>query len=99
MSLSGIPYHPSEFRTRCARWCIFEKWILARVVKWGVHNNDSSVVVGQILGHNMAKEYHMAAYLTKAKTEAQKFRNVIFIKVPRAQNNKADRLAKLASST
>ena len=27
--------------------------------------NDSSVVLGQILGHNMAKEDHMATYLAK----------------------------------
>ena len=60
--------------------------------------NDSSVVVGQILGHNMVKEDHMVAYLTKAKTTAQKFRNVILIQVPGAQNNKVDCLAKLASS-
>ena len=28
--------------------------------------NDSAVVVGQIIGHNMAKEDHMVAYLAKA---------------------------------
>jgi len=61
--------------------------------------NDASVVVGQILGHNMAKEDHTVAYLSGAQTAAQRFRNVIFIKAPRVQNNKADRLAKLASST
>lgn len=58
--------------------------------------NDSSVVVGQIIGHNMAKKDHIAAYLAKAQIVTQKFRNVVFIKGPRAQNNKADRLAKLA---
>ena len=60
--------------------------------------NDSSVFVGQIKGHNMAKEDHMAAYLARALTVVQKLKNVVFIKVPRAQNNKVDRLAKLASS-
>ena len=61
--------------------------------------NDSAVVVGQILGHNMAKEDHMAAYLAKTRAAARRFKNLVFIKVPRAQNNKADRLAKLASSS
>ena len=28
--------------------------------------NDFAVVIGQILGYNMAKEDHMAAYLAKA---------------------------------
>ena len=46
--------------------------------------NDSSIVIWQILGHKMAKEDHMAAYLTKAQTIAHKFRNIIFIKVPKA---------------
>ena len=61
--------------------------------------NDSAVVVGQILGHNMTKEDHMAAYFAKTQAAAQRFKNLVFIKVPRAQNNKADRLAKLASSS
>src|ERR1700733_3701420 len=61
--------------------------------------NDSAVVVGQILGHNMAKEDHMAAYLARAQTAVQKLTKVVFIRAPRAQNNRADRLAKLASST
>lgn len=43
--------------------------------------NDSSVVVGQILGQNATKEDHMAAYLVKAQAAAQGFR---------AQNSKAD---------
>ena len=61
--------------------------------------NDSAVVIGQILGHNMAKEDHMAAYHAKAQVASRRFRNVVFIKVPQAQNNKVDRLAKLASSS
>ena len=40
----------------------------------------------------------MAAYLVKAQAAARRFKNLIFIRVPRAQNNKADRLVKLASS-
>ena len=40
--LSGVPYHPSEFRTRCECLCNFEKWILVRVAKWGVHNTTTS---------------------------------------------------------
>ena len=47
----------------------------------------------------MVKEYHMAAYLAKAQVAAWRFKNVVFIKVPWAQNNKADLLAKLASLT
>ena len=60
--------------------------------------NDSAVVVGQILGHNIAKGDHMVAYLAKAQATARRFTHVVFIKVPLIQNNKADRLAKLASS-
>ena len=60
--------------------------------------NDYTVVIGQILGHNMAKEDHMAAYLVRTQAAARRFTNLVFIKVLRAQNNKADRLAKLASS-
>ena len=47
----------------------------------------------------MAKEDHMAAHLTKAQALAWRFKNMVFIKVPRAQNNKAYRLTKLASSS
>lgn len=61
--------------------------------------NDSSVVMGQILGHNTTKEDHLVGYLCKTQIAAQRFRNIIFINVPRAQNSKADCLAKLASST
>ena len=39
----------------------------------------------------------MVAYLAKAQAAARRFTNMVFIKDPRAQNNKADRLAKLAS--
>ena len=60
--------------------------------------NDSAVVIGQILGHNMAKEDHMAAYLAITQAATQRFKNLVFIKVPPSQNSKADRLAKPASS-
>ena len=46
--------------------------------------NDSSAFVGQIQGHNMAKEDYMAAYLARALIAVQKLKNVVFIKVPRA---------------
>ena len=55
--------------------------------------NDSLVVVRLILGNNMAIKDHMVAYLTRAQAATQRFINVIFIKVPRTQNNKADRLS------
>ena len=47
----------------------------------------------------MAKEDHMAAYLTRTQAAARRFMNLVFNKVPRAQNNKAGRLAKLATSS
>lgn len=52
-----------------------------------------------ILGYNMAKEDHMDAYFVKITTSAQKIKNIIFIKVPRTQNNMTYRLAKLAFYT
>lgn len=61
--------------------------------------NDLLVVVGQILGQNAVKEDHMVAYLVKTQATTSGFRNIVFIKVPRAQNTKVDRLAKLASSS
>jgi len=35
--------------------------------------NDSTVVVGQILGYNMAKEDRIAAFLVKTQVGALKF--------------------------
>lgn len=59
--------------------------------------NDSEVVIGQLLGHSTAREDRLIAYLGKAQASAQRFKRAVFLKVPRAQNNRADRLAKLAT--
>ena len=50
--------------------------------------NDSSVVIGQILGFSAAKEDHLAAYLFKVHGRIKQFNNSIFIKVHRLRTTR-----------
>ncbi|XP_040374696.1 uncharacterized protein LOC121052853 [Rosa chinensis] len=61
--------------------------------------NDSQLVVNQVCGNFEAKEPHMSSYQALARALVQRFTSYIFTQIPRAENDKADALAKLASNS
>ncbi|XP_024157071.1 uncharacterized protein LOC112164937 [Rosa chinensis] len=61
--------------------------------------SDSQLVVNQVSGNFEAKEPHMSSYQALARVLVQRFTSYIFTQIPRAENDKADALAKLASTS
>ncbi|XP_024162229.1 uncharacterized protein LOC112169436 [Rosa chinensis] len=61
--------------------------------------SDSQLVVNQVSGNFEAKEPHMSSYQALARALVQRFTSYIFTQIPRAENDKADALAKLASTS
>ncbi|XP_024171526.1 uncharacterized protein LOC112177468 [Rosa chinensis] len=61
--------------------------------------SDSQLVVNQVSGNFEPKEPHMSSYQALARALVQRFTSYIFTQIPRAENDKADALAKLASTS
>ncbi|XP_024163785.1 uncharacterized protein LOC112170691 [Rosa chinensis] len=61
--------------------------------------SDSQLVVNQVSGNFEAKEPHMSSYKALARALVQRFTSYSFTQIPRAENDKADALAKLASTS
>ncbi|XP_024164073.1 uncharacterized protein LOC112171063 [Rosa chinensis] len=61
--------------------------------------SDSQLVVNQVSGNFEAKEPHMSSYQALARALVQRFTSYIFTQIPRAKKDKADALAKLASTS
>ncbi|KAK0593716.1 hypothetical protein LWI29_011306 [Acer saccharum] len=61
--------------------------------------NDSQVVVNQVLDEYQARDESMIAYLELAKGLLERFKEYRIVHVPREENEQADALAKLASTT
>nr|XP_023929639.1 uncharacterized protein LOC112040950 [Quercus suber] len=60
--------------------------------------NDSKLIIGQIIGEYEAKEERMQKYLKLTKRLTQEFKKVEFVQIPRSQNIAADEVSKIASS-
>ncbi|KAK0601168.1 hypothetical protein LWI29_021826 [Acer saccharum] len=61
--------------------------------------SDSQVVVNQVLDEYQARDESMITYLELAKELLGRFKEYRIVHVPRKENEQADALAKLASST
>ncbi|XP_062005650.1 uncharacterized protein LOC133722800 [Rosa rugosa] len=61
--------------------------------------SDSQLVVNQVSGNFEAKEPHMSSYQALARALVQRFTSYIFTQIPRAENDKADVLAKIAATS
>ncbi|XP_024155777.1 uncharacterized protein Mb2253c-like [Rosa chinensis] len=59
---------------------------------------DSLLVVNQVNGDFEAKEPQMSSYQALARALIQRFTSFIITQIPRAKNDKADTLAKLAAA-
>ncbi|GJZ71144.1 reverse transcriptase domain-containing protein [Tanacetum coccineum] len=60
---------------------------------------DSKLVANQVLGTYIAKEENMIKYLEKVKSLVSGFASFSISQVPRSQNQKADALSKIASTS
>ncbi|XP_024178700.1 uncharacterized protein LOC112184690 [Rosa chinensis] len=60
---------------------------------------DSQLVINLVSGNFEAKEPHMSSYQALARALVQRFTSYNFTQIPRAENDKADALAKLASTS
>ncbi|GJV61511.1 reverse transcriptase domain-containing protein [Tanacetum coccineum] len=60
---------------------------------------DSKLVANQVLGAYIVKEENMIKYLEKVKRLVSGFASFSISQVPRSQNNKADGLSKIASTS
>jgi ribonuclease HI len=60
--------------------------------------SDSQVIVGHIRGEFEAKGSNMRKYLAKVQSMQSSFQKFSITKIPRKDNEKADRLARMASS-
>ncbi|KAM5554801.1 hypothetical protein ABKV19_022958, partial [Rosa sericea] len=61
--------------------------------------SDSQLVVNQVSGNFEAKEPHMASYQALTRALAQRFTSYHITQIPRARNDKADALAKIAATS
>ncbi|XP_059436632.1 uncharacterized protein LOC132169649 [Corylus avellana] len=61
--------------------------------------SDSQVIVGHIRGEFEAKGTKMKLYLSKIQGMQKSFKKCCIVKIPREENEKADHLARLGSST
>ncbi|XP_059436814.1 uncharacterized protein LOC132169883 [Corylus avellana] len=61
--------------------------------------SDSQVIVGHIRGEFEAKGSKMKLYLSKIQSMQKSFEKFCTVKIPREENEKADHLARLGSST
>ncbi|XP_024164300.1 uncharacterized protein LOC112171333 [Rosa chinensis] len=61
--------------------------------------SDSQLIVKQVSGNFEAKEPQMSSYQALARALVQRFTSYIFTQIPRAENDKADALAKLTSTS
>ncbi|XP_059428507.1 uncharacterized protein LOC132162267 [Corylus avellana] len=61
--------------------------------------SDSQVIVGHIRGEFEAKGTNMKLYLSKIQGMLKSFKKFCIVKIPREENEKADHLARLGSST
>jgi ATP:corrinoid adenosyltransferase len=61
--------------------------------------SDSQVVVGQVQGQFDTQEDRMARYLDQVRQFQSYFDRVVFTKIPREENTRADELSKIASGT
>ncbi|XP_059436575.1 uncharacterized protein LOC132169575 [Corylus avellana] len=61
--------------------------------------SDSQVIVGHIRGEFEAKGTKMKLYLSKIQGMQKSFKKFCIVKIPREENEKADHLARLGSST
>lgn len=59
---------------------------------------DSQFVVNQVKGEYVARSERITSYPDKVKDELNKFKSYDINQIPRAENNNADALAKLATS-
>ncbi|GAA0158321.1 hypothetical protein LIER_38620 [Lithospermum erythrorhizon] len=59
---------------------------------------DSKLLIDQIRGYCGVKNETLMRYHTKAVQVSQKFKRIIFEHIPRAENEKADRLSRLATT-
>jgi ribonuclease HI len=60
--------------------------------------SDSQVIVGHIRGEFEAKGEKMKRYLSKVQDMQASFQKFYITKIPREDNKKADRLARMASA-
>ncbi|XP_073035355.1 uncharacterized protein [Primulina eburnea] len=74
------------------------KLALAAGSKRLVAHSDSQLVVNQLQGTYEAKEEKMARYVLRVNELLSRLENYEIKRIPRAQNELADRLAKMASS-
>ena len=63
-----------------------------------VIQGDSQLIIGQMNGIYEAKEERMKKYLKKVKLLIKKFKEAIFLQVPREENMDTDALAKATST-
>jgi ribonuclease HI len=61
--------------------------------------SDSQVVVGQVQGQFDTQEDRMARYLDQVRQFQSYFDRVVFTKIPREANTRADELSKIAPRT
>ncbi|WP_171949956.1 reverse transcriptase-like protein, partial [Proteus mirabilis] len=59
---------------------------------------DSQFVVNQVKGEYVARNERITSYPDKVKDELNKFKSYDINQIPRAKNNNADVLARLAAS-
>ncbi|XP_024164735.1 uncharacterized protein LOC112171852 [Rosa chinensis] len=61
--------------------------------------SDSQLVVNQVSGNFEAKESHMSFYQALARALVQRFASYVITQIPKAKNDKADALAKIAATS
>ena len=61
--------------------------------------SDSQLIVGQVSGEYEAKEDNMRMYLNKTRELVKKFSSFNIHHVPKSENQQADALVRMASST
>ncbi|GJY16314.1 reverse transcriptase domain-containing protein [Tanacetum coccineum] len=85
----------AEYEALIARLRIVEKMGIKNLQT----NVDSRLVVNQVNESYIVKEAGMIQYLEKVKTLASNFRKFLIKQVPRCENNMADTLSKIASTS
>ncbi|XP_024182357.1 uncharacterized protein LOC112187701 [Rosa chinensis] len=61
--------------------------------------SDSQLVMNQVSGNFEAKESHMSSYQALARALVQRLASYVITQIPRAKNDKADALAKIAATS
>ncbi|XP_024190652.1 uncharacterized protein LOC112194667 [Rosa chinensis] len=83
----------------------YEALIASLQIAWelGVQHlsisSDSQLVVNQVSDNFEEKESHMSSYQALAQAQVQRFTSYTLTQIPRAENDKADALAKIAATS